>query len=178
MSATALLKKPDLNVVLFPAQPKLRPNFGNVSRNPFPASFDVVVIPQHEWRPAEIQVFMQTGEKRMQIDAISASSLGFHDVGDKAEAVQRAYTKSHEKLSVTFQTASEKPNQMAGWTVSGDENRFVLKIKPEIEILRNIAYVTGTGARARLGLNSEPVEGKELAYLHDIRRAQMIFDYR
>ena len=178
MSATALLKEPSLNVIPFPELPKPRRDFDYVSQNPFPATFDVVVIPKREWRPAEIQVFMQAGKKRMQVDAISASALGLHDVEDQAEAVQRAYTKAHEKLSVTFQTASEKPNQMAGWTVSGDETRFVLKIKPEIEILCNIAYVTGTGARAALGLNAEPVEGMQLAYLHDIRRAQMIFDYR
>lgn len=188
MSDTALLEKPVLKFLpalkLEPDLPDLEAEFAKVAAEPFPVSFEVVFEPAAQWRTDELHVFMHSGNKRFQIDTVSASSLPLHDLKDechsqdhKIREVEEAYDQAFQNLSVTFQKASEKPMQMAGWTVSGDESRFVMKHKGKTEVLRNIAYVTGTGARKLLGLDTEPVEGLKLAYLQDVKRAQMIFKY-
>lgn len=188
MSHTALLEKPVLQPLpvleLELHLPDLEAEFAKVSANPFPASFEVVFESAAQWRPDELHVFMCSGNERFQIDTVSASSLQLHDLNEECHDqdhivrdVQGAYDQAFQNLSVTFQKASEKPTQMAGWTISGDESRFVMEHKGKTEVLRNMAYVTGTGARKLLGLDAEPVEGMKLAYLQDTKRAQMIFKY-
>lgn len=162
---------------------ELSPKTIRKSTHPFAVTFSVVVNPAYEHHPETLDVFMQSEHETLQVDTLPSSIIAGQTTRMKADFVKASFAEACSSLSVTFQKASERatgtacwPHQkltrpvlMAGWTVDGGDRRFILEHRGEKEVLRNMAYVTGSDAHALLGLQPH--------HAGDVRRAQMIFKY-
>lgn len=137
--------------------------------HPYNVAFEVVTNLAYEHHPETFDVYMHNDHETLQIDTVPSLCVEGQTVEIKAAFLKAAYTEACHDLSVTFQEASEKPMQMAGWTVEGGERRFILKHRGEREVLRNMAYVAGLDAHDLLGMAPH--------HYGDTSRALMIFKY-
>lgn len=150
------------------AAPELLPGQKQAGHS-FRVSFDVVVNPAHEHRPESFDVYMNNDHETLQIDTVPGLCIKGQTVQAKTAFLKAAYTEACHGLSVTFQEASENTREMAGWTVSGGEKRFILEHRGEREVLRNMAYIAGLDAHGLMDMEPHPPG--------DSQRAQMIFKY-
>lgn len=162
MSPELLEKQPVLQA------PELPFAFDKVN-HPFAVSFEIAVNPAREHHAETLDVFMHNEHETLIVDTLPSLCVEGETTGAKVDFLKAAYEAACHDLSVTFQNASEKPMKMAGWSVEGGQQRFILVHRGEREVLRNMAYVAGLDAHDMLGL--------EQHHPRNTARAQMIFKY-
>jgi hypothetical protein len=177
LSSQALLE-PAPNVLPFPSRqraglvvaPVSKPDFNFAASCPLldGVSFSTRVVPRREWRPEQVEVFMNTSKGRLMVDLVESNCLPQSTPDDRAIAVREAYVKALLNLKITFAEETEKPQKMAGWTVEGAERSFIMRHKGISEVMRQAVYIAGFEAHTLLG--------HERHQPTDMRRAQLVFN--
>lgn len=177
LSSQALLE-PAPNVLPFPPRqrtglvvaPVPKPDFNFAASSPLldGVSFSTRVVPKREWRPEQVEVFMNTSKGRLMVDLVETSCLPQSTPDDRATAVKDAYQKALLNLKITFAEEAQNPCKSAGWTVEGAERSFIMQHKGIPEVMRQAAYIAGFEAHALLG--------HERHQPSDMRRAQLVFN--